>query len=192
MIKMKKILIFILCSIPFIAFSQELDNLSDEAKEKFLKETLESLNGLTEKGLEMRGDSLIVSDELLTLMSDNELRAQVFPEVYTWEEAIEYMTSMKLKTAFWFFINLYPENDTSKKAVLNAVFSYDKMMKMDEVLTNTFNTYCYADPEICKITNGKPEIIRPDIMEEKLRNVKEIILYIQAFREQSKKDSQNK
>lgn len=63
---------------------------------------------------------------------------------------------------------------------------------MDEVMTKTFNTYCYADSETCTITDGKPEIIRPDIMETKLIIVKEIIQYIHAYREQSKKTSEGK
>lgn len=189
---MKRILIFIFCFTSIMGFSQVQDSTSQAATEKFLMETMESLNGLTEKGLEMRGDSLIISDELLRLMSDTVYRSQVYPEIYTWEEAINFMTTMKLKPAFWFFINLYPQNDTSKEAVLNAVLSYDKMMKMDEVMTNTFNTYCYADPEISAITDGKPEIIRPDIMETKLRTVKEIIQYIHAARENSKKTTDGK
>lgn len=89
-------------------------------------ETLESLNGLTEKGLEMKGDSLVVSDEVLRLMSDSVYRSQVYPEIYIWEEAINFMSTMKLKPAFWFFINLYSESDSSKEAGLNAVISYDK------------------------------------------------------------------
>jgi hypothetical protein len=55
---------------------------------------------------------------------------------------------------------------------------------MDEVLVNTFYTYSFMDPEISVIKDGKPEIVRPDILEAKLANVKEMVAYIVKYRKQ--------
>jgi hypothetical protein len=41
------------------------------------------------------------------------------------------------------------------------------------------------DPEMNIIKEGKSEITRPDILEEKLRNVQEIVAYVNRYREQN-------
>lgn len=40
------------------------------------------------------------------------------------------------------------------------------------------------DTEVSIIKNGKPEVVRPDILDEKLRNVTEIVNYIRNYRQQ--------
>ncbi len=169
--------------LPFVGSSQGQDSISP-AQRAFLKETVISLNELTNKGLEMAGDSVVTSEEFLKLINDPDYRSQVYPETYTWQQAVNFMEVMELKKAFWFYINLYPESETNKEIVVKAALSYDRLIKMDEVLTNTFSTYCFADPAVSIIKDGKPEIVRPDIMEAKLRNVKEIVGYILAYRKQ--------
>jgi hypothetical protein len=51
--------------------------------------------------------------------------------------------------------------------------------------TGHFYTYCFLDPEMNIIKEGKSEITRPDILEEKLRNVQEIVAYVNRYREQN-------
>ncbi len=175
--------ICLLFCLPFLGFGQGQDSISP-AQNAFLKETIVSLNDLMVKGLQMDEDSVIASEELLRLMNDPEYRNQVYPETYTWQQTVNFMSSMDFKKTFWFYINLYPENETNKQMVLKAVLSYDKLIKMEEVMINTFNTYCFTDPQVSVIKEGKPEIVRPDIFESKLRNVKEIVAYILAYRKQ--------
>ena len=182
---MKTIIICLLFCMPFAGSGQEQDSIIPSQR-VFLKETIESLSDLMVKGLEMTGDSVVASEEFLILMNDSEYRNQVFPETYTWQQTVNFMSAMELKKTFWFYINLYSESETNKEMVLKAVLSYDKMLKMDEVITNTFSTYCFADPEVSIIKGGKPEIIRPDILEAKLKNVKEIVAYIHGYRKQQK------
>jgi hypothetical protein len=180
---MKILIICLLFCLPFVGSSQGQDSISP-AQKAFLEGTIESLNNLMVKGLEMTGDSVVASEEFLSLINNPEYRNQVYPEIYTWQQTVNFMSAMELKKTFWFYINLYSESDTNKELVLKAVLSYDQMLKMDEVMTNAFSTYCFADPEVSVIKEGKPEIIRPDILEEKLRNVKEIVAYIHAYRKQ--------
>ena len=67
---------------------------------------------------------------------------------------------------------------------VRSVLAYEKVFKMDEILLNTFYTYSFMDPEVSEIKDGIHEITRPDIMEAKLRNVKEIVGYIYSYRKQ--------
>ena len=68
--------------------------------------------------------------------------------------------------------------------VVKSVISYDSAFNMEEMLINTFYTYCFMDPKISVIKDGSPEIVHPDILEEKLNDVKEIVAYVMKYREQ--------
>lgn len=56
---------------------------------------------------------------------------------------------------------------------------------MDEILVvvGVIYAYCFMDPEINTMINGIPEVRRPDILESKLRHMKEIVNYMNYFRE---------
>jgi hypothetical protein len=154
-----------------------------------LKESLTDISwllDLSEKGLEITGDSLVISGEFMKLLHDEHYRTEIYPEQYTWEAAMQSMISRDLKKTFWFFINLYPESQENKELVVRSVMAYEKLLSMEKVLINTFNTYCYADPEVSVIVDGVPEIVHPDVLEAKLRDVQEIVGYIKYFREQQK------
>ena len=90
-----------------------------------------------------------------------------------------------LKQAFWHFINLYPKNENNKELVVKYVIAYDKVFSMDEMLVNSFYTYGFLDPESSIISDGKPEVVHPDILEYKSANVKELVAYIIKFRTQN-------
>jgi hypothetical protein len=68
--------------------------------------------------------------------------------------------------------------------VVRSILAYEKLFKMDKILVNTFYTYCFIDPEVNTIDGGITEVVHPDILEAKLRNVKEIVGYIQTYRKQ--------
>ena len=53
---------------------------------------------------------------------------------------------------------------------------------MDQLLINTFYTYSFVDPEMNTYIHGELEITRPDIMERKLRVVKDLTVYIHKNR----------
>lgn len=162
-----------------------LSGISQNSKgQRTNQENYQWLMELTEKGLDVSRDSIQFSKEFQRAWKEEEYRASLFPETYTWEPALQFIQDQELKKAFWYFINLYPENEKNKKLVIRSVLAYDQLFKMDEVLVNTFYTYCFMDPQVNIVTNGIPEITHPDILEAKLRNVKEIIGYIHRFREQ--------
>ena len=137
---------------------------------------------LHEKGMEHSGETIKTSKEFQKVLADESYRAVIFPKKYSWNQTIDFFKNQELKQAFWYFINLYPENETNKTLVLKSVLAYDGILKMDEVLVNTFYTYSFMDPQISIIENGVPEIIRPDILEAKLRTVKEIVESIYQYR----------
>jgi hypothetical protein len=164
--------------------AQDIDkpgtNLSKEESVEVLKWYLE----ITEKGIEKIGDSVIYSKEFIKVLNNEEYRSFIFPKEYKREVAASLIDNKNLKQAFWYLINIYPQNENTKEIVIQSVIAYDKVFKMDEVLVNTFYTYSFMDPEISVIKDGKPEIVRPDILEAKLANVKEMVAYIVKYRKQ--------
>jgi len=179
---MRKILTLLVCFIPVIVIGQTTVK-SSEVQNELVKKWLVDLS---EKGIDVTDDSLKLSKEFQKVLLDENYRATIYPETYTWEKAVQFIQSQELKKAFWFFINLYPESEKNKELVVKSVLTYDKLFKMDELLINTFYTYCFIDPEVSIIKDGTPEVIHPDILEGKLRNVKEIIGFINYYRNKEK------
>lgn len=61
--------------------------------------------------------------------------------------------------------------------------TYDKLFKMDKILTSTFSTYSLTGPEIGIIDHdGHTEITAPHIFEKKLQVVKELLFYLEKYR----------
>lgn len=176
---MRTILILCFFCLPNLCIGQvsSIENVDTKT------EILNWLKDLNEKGVEITEDSIKVSKEYLKVRDDAAYRAIVYPSRYTWEQTSEFLKNQELKLAFWYMINLYPMNDKNKDMVVKSFVMYDKLFKMDEILVGVFYTYCFIDPEINTITNGIPEVRRPDILESKLRHVDEIINYMNYFRE---------
>ena len=137
------------------------------------------VNNLYEHGIRSEADSLFISAEVQNIMANEELRNFLFPSEYTWESAILLLDRMQLKKAFWFLINLYPDN---KEVVMNTILAYDGLFQMDKVLISTFYTYSMIDPAVCTFSNGQTRIKRPDIAEMKLQHLSEMIAHIVQFR----------
>ena len=175
--------------LPIFIGAQDIDNpeanLSKEESVEVLKWYLE----ISEKGIEKIGDSVIYSKEFVKVLNNEKYRDFLFPKEYKMEVAANLIDYKLLKQAFWYFINLYPKDEDTKKIVIQSVLAYDKIFKMDEVLVNTFYTYSFMDPEISIIKDGKPEIVRPDILEAKLANVEEMVNYVLKYRAQQKKEN---
>ena len=133
-------------------------------------------------GVSTDSDTMLISSEVRMVMDDADLRAYLYPEEYSWETALQLMNAMQLKRAFWVFINLY-QLDDQRELVMRTLISYDALFEMDTALLSSFYTYGMLDPEVSDILpNGEVRITRPDIIETKLRTVKEMITYIQAYR----------
>ena len=79
-------------------------------------------------------------------------------------------------------INLYSVGEYHREKVVKSVLTFDHMFKMEEVLTSAFYTYCYTDPEIGQIVDGKPVVKAPHVLENKLNAVKEIIFYMDRYK----------
>ena len=93
---------------------------------------------------------------------------------------------MELKKGFWYLINLYAADTANKKLVIDALVPFEQMMDMEKVMVSTFYTYALLDPKVCNISNGKPVIKRPDIVEKEFGQLKEIIAYIDYYRKERK------
>lgn len=184
---MRNLSIILVCFIPVFGIGQTsgANNLNTVQPEQ--NETGNWIAGLYEMGMTVTEDSIVISKEFQKVLEDEAYRDILYPESYSWQQALDFMQANELKKAFWFFINLYVENEQNKELVVKSILAYDQLLKMDEVLIATFYTYSFMDPEVSIIKNGQPEITRPDILEAKLRTVKEIVGYIYAYRNQKNK-----
>ena len=174
--------------MPSFIFGQTTNSQTATTVQSVDLKSFEWLTELTEKGLELTKDSVTITREFQKVLQDENYRATLYPDNYSWEQAIKFIQNKELKKAYWYFINLYPENEENKKLVVKSILTYDQLFKMDEILVNTFYTYCFMDPEINIIKDGNPEIVHPDILEKKLNDVKEMINYIYVYRNQAKKE----
>ncbi len=189
----KKYLSFVILALfPVIVFSQ---NISDkqpihpallEAAKSF------SIEDLYEMGVRKDNDSLYISEESARAHSDLEYRKILYPEIYSWEKTLTLIAAIELKKAFWHLINLYPKDQESKEFSVRIILGYDGLFDMERVIISTFYTYAFMDPEIGSIKDGKIDITRPDILEEKLQVVKEMVTYIRAYRQQNAASDKNK
>ena len=181
---MKPSLLWIIFCFPSLLIGQSLGEQSIDKKQANETAIMNWLIELNEKGVEITEDSVKVSKEYTKVLNDEAYRTIVFPKIYTWEQTVQFIQKQELKQAFWFLINLYPQSEQNKELVIKSVITYDKLFKMDELMVNAFYTYSFLDSETSIIKDGKPETVRPDILEEKLRNVKEIVGYINNYRKQ--------
>jgi hypothetical protein len=105
--------------------AQDIDkpetNLSKEESVEVLKWYLE----ITEKGIEKIGDSVIYSKEFIKVLNNEEYRSFIFPKEYNREVAAYLINNKNLKQAFWYLINIFPQNEDTKKIVIQSVIAYD-------------------------------------------------------------------
>lgn len=142
------------------------------------------MDDLNDMGVEKKNDSFYVREEVVKLLKNPEYRKTVYPATYNWPVTVDLLNKMELKKAFWQMINLYETDAANRNIVVGTFILYDSLVDMDKILLNTFYTYAFADPQVCRITNNKPDIFRPDILEKKLRTTKEIIGHIWKYRKQ--------
>lgn len=146
------------------------------------------LSDLYEHGVKIENDTLIFNKEAQRILTDEQYRQFIYPKTYTWEQALASIQKLELKQAFWFLLNLYLVNDENKNLVIKSLMSYDKFLIMDKALVGTFYTYILMDPEIGTIEDGQSKIIAPHIMENKLSALKEIIFYLDKYRDEGVKN----
>jgi hypothetical protein len=175
--KHKQSIILLLILLSFGAFqsqSQEVDY--DTQIENWLTD-------LYEKGVTSIEDSVFINAETSRILEDSVYRNFLYPEEYTWLVALELIKTQNLKPAFWYFINLYLEKEENKVLVVRSILAYNKILKMDQALVGSFYTYSLTDPKIGSIVNGKSKITAPQVLERKLQVLKELLYYLEQFKD---------
>ncbi len=189
---MKNILLIIFfCCAGLIGKSQDSTIMNKAAaleKEKFWQNWL---NDMYEVGVEQHDDSLKISDEVKKIVIDKEYQKTLYPATYTIPGAGALMKNMEIKKAMWYLINVYGQSEETNKVVMNIILPFEQGLEMDKVLVSTFYTYALVDPQIGSVVNGKVQISRPDLLEQKFNNLKEMIAYIIAQRKTQNKNANN-
>jgi hypothetical protein len=161
------------------AFSQNTEGQSQDYRDSVI---IGWIQDLYTSDLFVEGDSTRYLLEKERLLGDSVYRQLVYPETYTWPVAAELIKRQELKKAFWYFINLYRDDKKNKDMVLTCFLTYSKLFKMDEVIFNTFYTYCETDPQISKIKDGEAIMYAPHILEEKEDAMIDILTYMKQYR----------
>lgn len=138
----------------------------------------------TKPGIKYDSTSFTFDEEVKHLIGDPVYRFAVYKDPYSWEDVKFSLKKNEMRLAFWQMLNLYPKY---KKQVLKYILAYDKLIPTNEIVTSAYYTYAMLDPRITRITSGKPELKRPDILEDLFHDMNEIVTYIIAYREQEAK-----
>ena len=145
------------------------------------------VENLYEMGVKIEGDSVYITEEARKVATDSIYRLFIYREKYNWAEANYLFKQMQYKIAFWHLINIYADDPASRENVLKYILSFEKAFQMDKVLLSVFYTYALLDPKVATIVNGKPDIHHPEIVEQKLNVVREIVGYILTYRSEQKR-----
>ncbi|MBI9042804.1 hypothetical protein [Lutibacter sp.] len=156
-----------------------------DKNEEYMKEWLKELQT---PGVSVDKDKMTFNKEAQRLINDVAYRNSVYKDIYTYDDVKVSLAAGEYIKAIWQLLTIYPER---KEHILQYIYAYDKVIPSDELVVNAFYTYAFFDPRITTIENGKPNIYRPDIFEDYLRRTKEIVSYINYFREQEVKKVQN-
>lgn len=146
----------------------------------------EWLSNLYEMGIVKEKDSVKINPESMQVINDSNLRKVMYPKIYTWKAASFFLKQLELKKGFWYLINLYAADTANKKMVVESLVQFDQIMDMEKVLVSTFYTYALLDPAMSEIKNGKPQVTRPDLLEKKFSQLKEIVAYVGYYRNERK------
>jgi len=189
-----KTLISILFCFVFIFSSGALlsQTHEDAANSPDEQQVIKWLENLIEPGVSLDNDTILVNEESTRLLNDAAYRLEMYPKEYTWEKTILFISKQQLKQAFWYMINLYQENDKNKELVLRSFMTYDQLFKMDNILVSTFYTYIYMDLGASKFVDGTPVVTAPDVMEGKLNTLKDILYYMDKYRQRRNEQSAHK
>ena len=145
------------------------------------------LDDLYSAGVSMTEDSVRIDEESFRLLNDEQYRTAFYPDTYTWEASLNFLKIQEFKKGFWYLINLSMNNEFHKNLVVKTILTYDLMFDMDKALISAFYTYCYMDPSVGSIEDGKPNITAPHILEQKLEAVKEILHFVEKYKAENEK-----
>ncbi len=154
---------------------------AQEASDMAETEILNWLEDLYEHGAQVVEDSVLLNEETMRILNDEDYRAIIYPEVYTWQTTMEFMQRQELKKAFWFMLNLYMTSDENKELVVKSILTYDALFNMNQVMEATYKTYGILDPAIGEIVDGVSHVTAPHVLEQKLLALKEIVAYIDKY-----------
>lgn len=112
------------------------------------------------------GENIFVSEESKRLLTDPAYRENTYPPKYTFEEIPSVLENGRTQLALWYVINLFEENALFGLKLLHDLNSIDIS---GEDYINAFNTYVYADPDIVDFSQGRMQIMHPEVLEHKLK-----------------------
>jgi hypothetical protein len=123
-------------------------------------------------GVQKDSGRFVFDDEVRDLIADPIKRHTRLKPTFSWSDVKTSLENGDLRYASWQLINLYA-SDTVK--VLRIFLRYDEIIPADTLVTTAYYTYALLDPRITRFENGKPVIIRPDILEDIFASMHSIV-----------------
>lgn len=164
-IKISYALVFLAISV----FGQnEAPILSSNAYESFSEIAPELRPGVFKDG-----ENVFISEESTRLLTDSLYRRITYPAIYQFEEIPLILEKGRTQLALWYVINLFEENALFG---LKLVKEFNSIGIAGKDYINAFNTYVYADPEVVDFSQGKMQIMHPEMLEHKLRTANYLAL----------------
>lgn len=173
------VLISFLCIFSSASAQDKADTTGMQAQEEYWRKWYLDLY---EIGVGQNKDSLKITPEVIRIMQDTAYSNAIYPATYTWPAAMDLVKTMALKKAFWHMINLYSGDEQMKNLVVAFLLPFDQRFEMDKILIASFYTYGMTDPEATSFRDGKIQITRPDIIEAKFNNMRNLITIIKSKR----------
>lgn len=130
-------------------------------------------------GIRKDSTKMIFDEEVQRIIKEQWYRDSIFRVPYTMVSLRNALSKMELRYAAWQMINIYQYQPNEVLAIL---LNYETVLKTDKLLSAGFYTYALLDPRITRFVDGKPDIYRPDIMDELFGTMNAMIDKILATR----------
>ena len=177
---------FLLGAAPLAASGQDSVHLTNEQLEALQAREDSArawIKWQSSPGIKMDSNRVYLDTEAKRLILDTAYAEWVYQTPVQLVQFRDALTVNNLRLAFWYATKLYKEH---QQLILSILMEYDKQIPVDEILRAGFYTYPYFDPRITVIKDGRPEIKRPDLLDEEKYMTNDLIKVILATRESSK------
>ena len=141
------------------------------------------INAQIEPGVKFDSNKFYLDTEVKAIIQDPEYAAWIYQTPHTLVQFRDALSIKNLRLAFWISVRIYREQ---RPVILPILVAYDELIEVDKVLKAGFQTYSFLDPRITKIENGKPEVHRPDILDEDMQQTNLVIADVMDERQKRK------
>ncbi len=114
-------------------------------------------------GIRQDSGRFLFDEEARKIMADSAYRVTRVPPVVSWKMVAVSLERSDLRHAAWCLLRLY---STDSAKVVGVLDLYNTVLPPDSLVSTAFYTYALLDPRITRFEDGRPLVVRPDILED--------------------------